>query len=512
MYRRRYTKQLTFVDFFLPFGGKLRSDNRWVILADMIPWELVESFYAEHFAKSKRGPSAKSARVALGALIIKERLGVSDEEAVEQIRENPYLQYFLGFKEFRDEPPFDPSMYVHFRKRFSLEHLNRINEAIVKAEQAKSTENSDNRKPDDDDTDGASSSGENKGKLIIDATCAPADIRYPTDIGLVNEAREKSEQIIDSLFEPLKGTQRKPRTYRQKARRLYLGHIKNRKRTTRQRRKILGQQLRFLRRNLKTIEKLTESVSLSLLTRSQYRSLLVIHELYRQQLWMYENRSHRIDDRIVSISQPHVRPIVRCKASAATEFGAKLSASLIDGDVFLDRLDWDAYNESGDLVGQVEGYRERFGHYPESVHCDKIYRTRDNRRFCKKHGIRISGPPLGRPPKKTEENSRALKEQKRQQRQDELDRNAVEGKFGQGKRRFGLARIMAKLSNTSETVIAITFLVMNLEKWLQKLFFCFIFGWLQHSAVTSKAVYVFSATLSFLLLPCRSIRLCCQRS
>jgi len=117
MYRRRYTKQLSFVDFLLPFGGKLRSDNRWVILADMIPWEIAESFYALNFSKSRRGPSAKSARVALGALIIKERLGVSDEEAVEQIRENPYLQYFLGFKEFHDEPPFDPSMYVHFRKR-----------------------------------------------------------------------------------------------------------------------------------------------------------------------------------------------------------------------------------------------------------------------------------------------------------------------------------------------------------------------------------------------------------
>ena len=231
MYRRRYTKQLSFVDFLLPFGGKLRSDNRWVILADMIPWEIAESFYAEKFSKSRRGPSAKSARVALGSLIIKERLGVSDEEAVEQIRENPYLQYFLGFKEFQDEAPFDPSMYVHFRKRFSFEQLNQINEAIVKAEQSK-------RKGDDGHHDTCSSGG-NKGKMIIDATCAPADIRYPTDINLVNEAREKSEQIIDTLFAPLKGVQRKPRTYRQKARRLYVYQVKNRKRTAIQRRKAL---------------------------------------------------------------------------------------------------------------------------------------------------------------------------------------------------------------------------------------------------------------------------------
>ncbi len=511
MYRKRYSKQLSFVDFHLPFGGKLRSDNRWVILADMIPWELAESFYAEQFSnKNRRGAPPKSARVALGALIIKERLGVSDEETVEHIRENPYMQYFLGFSEFREEPPFDPSMYVHFRKRFSLEQLNQINEAIVKAEQTKATTQSTPDQPDDDDSD--SSGGSNKGKLIVDATCAPADIRYPTDISLVNEAREKSEQAIDTLFTPLRGTQRKPRTYRKKARRLYVNHTKNRKRIARQRRKILGQQLRFLGRNLRTIDKLCRTVSLTLLSRRQYRDLLVIHELYRQQLWMYENRSHRISDRIVSISQPHVRPIVRGKAAAATEFGAKLSASLVDGNVFLDRLSWDAYNECTDLEGQIEDYKHRFGHYPESVHCDKIYRTRDNRRFCTKRGIRISGPPLGRPPKKTSENSEALLARKRQQRQDELDRIPIEGKFGQAKRRFGLDRIMAKLSNTSETMMSITFLVMNLEKWLQKIFSALFLAFstlLARLKTINMSSWQSYGKLFWLQVP---IRFSCQRS
>jgi hypothetical protein len=483
MYRKNNSKQLSFV---LPFGGKLRSDNRWVILADMIPWDLAESFYEKQFSASGLGPAAKSVRVALGALIIKERLGVTDEEAVLQIQENPYLQFFLGFKEFRDEPPFDPSMYVHFRKRFSLEQLNQINEAIVKADQ-------DN---DDDDTQGHDSQGGNKGKLIIDATCAPADIRYPTDISLINEAREKSEQIIDILFEPLKGTQRKPRTYRRKARRLYLTHAKVRKHTARQRRKILGQQLRFLGRNLRTIEQLSQQVSLTLLPRRHYRLLLIIHELHRQQLLMYENRSHRVDDRIVSISQPHIRPIVRGKASAPTEFGAKLSASLVDGRAFIDRLSWDSYNESGDLVPQLEEYRKRFGQYPASVHCDKIYRTRENRRFCKQHGIRLSGPPLGRPPKKTQENAEAIKAQKQQQRQDECDRIPIEGKFGQGKRRFGLSRIMAKLSQTSETMIAVTFIVMNLEKLLREAFLGFIFHFFRQSSLSLKALFSFMATIS----------------
>jgi hypothetical protein len=159
------------------------------------------------------------------------------------------------------------------------------------------------------------------------------------------------------------------------------------------------------------------------------------------------------------------------------EFGAKLSASVVDGAVFLDRLDWDPYNESGDLVAQVKAYKQRFGCYPASVHCDTIYRTRENRKFCKKHNIRMSGPPLGRPPKQTAENTQELRDRTHQRQQDEIDRIPIEGKFGQGKRRFGLDRIMAKLPETSETVMATIFIVMNLERWLKKLFFALFFCW-----------------------------------
>lgn len=507
MYRTTPDNQLAFEDFYLPFGGKLRSDNRWVLLARMVPWDTAEAFYEKQLSQSGQGAPAKPVRVALGALIIKERLGVSDEEAVEQIRENPYLQYFLGFHEFRDEAPFDSSMFVHFRHRFSLDQLNQINEALVCAEQTEAEQNDEASPPEDDDSDDNASSENNSGKLIVDATCTPADIRYPTDISLINEAREKSEQIIDILFAPLKGHQRKPRTYRQKARRLFLKYSKSRKRSARQTRKVLGQQLRFLRRNLNTIEQLAEQTSLTLLDRRQYKNLLVIHELYRQQQWMYENRCHRISGRIVSISQPHVRPIVRGKASAPTEFGAKLSASLVNGSVFLDRLDWDPFNESGDLIEQVKTYKQRFGCYPESVHCDAIYRTQENRRFCKKHGIRMSGPPLGRPPKKTSENTQELQDRKLQQRQDELDRIPIEGKFGQSKRRFSLNRVMTKLADTSETAIAIVFIVMNLEKWLQKLIFALL--WCLRLS-TKRPLQTLHALMGRLLLAGRSFCWCGQ--
>ena len=208
--------------------------------------------------------------------------------------------------------------------------------------------------------------------------------------------------------------------------------------------------------------------TLEVLSKRQYKLLLVVGEVYRQQLWLYENKKQSIDDRIVSLNQPHIRPIVRGKAGKSVEFGAKLSASCFDGYIFLDHISWDNFNESADLKMQVEALKTYTGHYPESVHVDKIYRTRENRAWCKERGIRISGPPLGRP------NKTVSKEKRKQALQDEKIRNCIEGKFGQSKRRFSLNRVMAKLSYTSQTTIAITFLVMNLSTHLLRLFSAFL--------------------------------------
>ena len=477
MYRKNNSHQLKFENFYLPFGGQLRSDNRWVVLAKQIPWQQIEDAYDKLFCDDNGCP-AKSARMALGALLIKERLGASDRETVEQISENPYLQYFLGLMEYQDAPLFDHSMMTHFRKRFDKETLADINESIIE----NATEDSNNSEVvppavKDESSDGnADNPPSNKGKMLVDATCTPADIAYPTDVSLLNEAREKSEEIIDAMHEPFIGVRKKPRMYRQKARKAYLVVAKQKRPGYKKIRKAIGQQLRYLKRNFGYIESMAEEGSLKYLGKRLYRLLLVINELYRQQLWMYENHKHSISDRIVSLYQPHVRPIVRGKAKSAVEFGAKVSISLVDGFSFVEKIGWDPYNESCDLKEQIKAYHNRFGFYPESVHVDKIYRTKDNRRFCKKHGIRLSGPPLGRPTMEAD----ALKEQKKLQHQDEVDRIAIEGKFGQGKRRFSLARIMTKLAGTSEVSIMVSFIVMNLEKILTEIgsFLSFVWQWL----------------------------------
>lgn len=202
MYRRSSPGQLSFENFYLPFGGKLSGENRWFKLAEMIPWESFELEYAEQFSPSMGAP-AKPFRVALGTLIIKEKLGVSDTETVEQIRETPYLQYFLRFSEYRDTAPFDASMLVHFRQRLNLELLTQVNDAVVESVIASESFPDDTSvavstlsKDDEDEPPPPP----NQGQLLIDATCAPADIRYPTDLDLLNDARKASEAILDTLY------------------------------------------------------------------------------------------------------------------------------------------------------------------------------------------------------------------------------------------------------------------------------------------------------------------------
>lgn len=468
---RNQSTQLELPNFYLPFGGELDPENRWVKLAGIVPWDVVESCYRIGNKAPNHdgiGSPALASRVAFGSLVIKERLGCTDEETVDQILENPYLQFFLGYTEMLKERAFDPSMMVHFRKRFQQEDYDRINLFIIRG--ASSGDKNKDIEPNDEDQQDPPT---HSGKLLIDATVTPADITYPTDLKLLNAAREKLEDVIDILHRPFIGELKKPRTYRKIARREYLEVTKLKKISKSKRRSALRKQLEHLKRNLGHIERYINEhgADLSRLNNYQYQCLLAASEVYRQQLEMWEQRVNRINHRIVNLCQPWVRPIVRGKQSAKTEFGAKISISVLAGGyVSLDRLEWDAYNESSDLISQALSYKAKFGYWPESIHADKIYVNRENRAWCKDNGIRLSGPPLGRPKKETESNREELKAESAQRKQDGRDRNPVEGKIGNGKRKGTLNRIMAKLKETSVSVINIAIIVLNLDKKLAELF------------------------------------------
>ena len=440
-------KQISLYEFGQKAGLILDPKNRWVQMSELIDWDALEDEHKKQYCKDNGAP-AKPVRMAIGALLIKQIEGLADEKLVLHIQENPYMQYFCGIKEFSYDQPFAPSLMVEFRKRFNDYVIWSINEKLFRPE-------TPSKKDDDDETDPP-----NKGMLILDATCAPANITYPTDINLCNEAREKTEEMVERMHEGQRGEAEKPRLDKKKARKEYTKVAKSKKGQKNVMRKAIKKQLSYLRRNLSYIDKLIIAGLYNLLTDRQKEQLETIRKLYLQQKHMIDNRINTVDDRIVSISQPHVRPMVRGKAAAKVEFGAKVAASVVDGYVFLDNISWNPYNESGDLIELVEYYKAVYGFYPEAVIVDKIYRTRENIGFCNERGIRISGPKLGRPRK---DESTVDKEQAYR---DSGIRNAIEGKFGIGKIAYGLRRVMAKLRDTSETVINLAFLAMNLVRKL----------------------------------------------
>ena len=183
----------------------------------------------------------------------------------------------------------------------------------------------------------------------------------------------------------------------------------------------------------------------------------MIREVYQQQEYMYHNNVHSVPNRIVSISQPYIRPIVRGKAIAPVEFGAKLDMSIDEtGFARLERLSFDAYNESDVLIESIKKYHQRTGHYPERVLVDQIYLNRNNRAFCKEHNIRISGPALGRPKQETD----AIR---KQAYTDNTDRIEVERGFSLAKRCYGLGLIRTKLDTTTRSSIALSILAMNVD-------------------------------------------------
>ena len=483
--------QTALADFIFPYG-RLKEDNRWVKLAKLIPWADIERDYAAGF--SPVGAPAHPARMALGALIAKQELHCSDRELVQHVAENPYLQYFLGLTEFTDECPFGASTLVAFRTRFTVEDVTRINDMIIARASGRGAdedgEDGGDRKDDGDDgKDGGCHDGDVGGgidgrdpkdgvctkadgadedthelTMSLDATVAPSDIAYPQDMRLLDEARRYLEDAIDAIC--AETGVRKPRMYREVARREFLTWSKSKKRGAKKTQRAIRKQLAYIKRDLRYYHDLADHYAPDVAI-YQMGMIETIETLFAQQSYMYENKTHSVPDRIVSLSQPWVRPIVRGKAAANTEFGAKVHLSTDDaGLARIEHLSFDAFNESEGLIGAVEGFYERYGRWPDRILADKIYRTRTNLAWCKERHIRLSGPKLGRPLKDVE----ATNEQKATEQRDAADRNVVEGVFGTTKRTYGLACVATRLEHTTKTVIAISIMVFNLNKLLASSF------------------------------------------
>lgn len=443
-------QQLKIEEFGNLYQMNLNSNNRWIQLAKHFPWDRCVKIYTNHF--SDAGRMTINPRIVIGSLIIKHKMNLSDEQTIQIIIENPYMQYFLGLDEFYAEPLFSPSLFVEWRKMLGNETFNEFSDILITICYGDQMEEGQT----EDET-----TTQNKGKLKLDATVADQNITYPNDLNILNKAREKTETIIDLLYDHVRDHMKvKPRTYRKVARKKYLTESKKRQVNKKTLRSAIRYHLNCLDRNISSINLMLDMLKENPLPHKKMREFWVIQIVNDQQREMYDNKTHTCSDRIVSITQPYVRPIVRGKSGKKVEFGTKLGLSLVDGFAKAQTLSWDAYNESADLIPHVESYKKLYGYYPDLVQVDKIYGTNKNRTWCKKRNIRMTVIPKGKQAEQSQY-------EKRKQRKEFNERNQVEGKIGQAKQGYGLNNIKAKLSTTSHSWIGLILFVTNLTTFAE---------------------------------------------
>ncbi|MGB8953511.1 MAG: IS5 family transposase [Candidatus Aminicenantales bacterium] len=439
MYKSKGRKTIPLFPELFPFGGKLDERNRWLRVAELIPWDELEDEYRKHF--SDVGRPAKDAQLIIGLLLLKHMTGLSDEGLVAEVLENPYMQAFCGFRSFVTEDVLDSSTLTKMRERLGLtffKELERktykvlIDRKIIKA----------------------------KG-MLVDATVFPEDIKYPNDVGLLNDVQEWLVKQIKRIGRAV--GRKNVRTYRRSARKEYLNFSKKKVKTKKAIAKAKKKMLQYVRRNIKQLKNLIQIVRVKRhkIQKKIRERLHVAEEIFRQQWEMYKRKVNRIANRIVSLHRPYVRPIKRGKQRQDTEFGGKGAVVHVDGFLFLDSFKHEAYDEAEVAVHHVAAYQERFGKLPPYLAADQKYGTQDNRDRLGPLGIRTSFKPRGRKAKDGPKRDAWFKTKQR-------ERNRVEGHIGHGKEHNGLDRVRYAGVDGSEMWVRAGILAMNLKTALKR--------------------------------------------
>ena len=446
MYRPQNAQQMSFEDFNQPLGMHMSPDNRWIKRADSIPWAKLEPIYAKAFPKHT-GNIAKTFRMAFAALDIQAKYDLSNRELVQMIMENPYFQYYLGLPGYEYKAPFEQSSLFYFKQRLTPEILAQVNEVIC--QEAKDNQDKHNGKP-------THRAHQNRGTLVLDATAVPANIKYPQDPKLLNDALVHTAKTI--LQQCHRHHLKVPELALEEAHRDYLNYAKM-KRPGKQRRVTQGHQVAYLKVALVWMGVHEAQLTLS---KRQARDLTTAQTICAQQEFMFKTNTNRVDNRIVSFSQPHVRPIKRGKIKCPTEFGQKIDVSNSNGYLRIEHESNTGFNEADDLIPVCQRYHNREGGYPRRLLVDELYRTKANLAWCKEHHIRVSGNRLG--------TDKVHEFTTRQGYKDERDRTMIERDFAVAKANHGLARIRSKVTETVEATIGMAIASLNLDKMMRILF------------------------------------------
>ena len=306
----RYTsfKQLSIEEFKTPFEKEIDINNRWVVLANSLPWDELANIYHKAMSPVKGAPG-KDARIVIGALIVKHKLGISGDETIQIIRENPYIQYFLGIKEFTNNPIFDSGLFPSILKRLGIDTFNQMQKEIIEKAlniQLKSKRNG----------------------LIVATQPSGQLTNFSSNLKLLSEARIACEEIIDKLYNEF-NHKAMPTNYRQKALNEFIAATDESSHTKKENKKAVGRQLIFLKRRIRSIHKLLDTYTGKIapdkltvikgantipLNGSDLRRFWIIQQLFAQQQKMHKIGKKSCPERIIYINHPYNRPVANTKA------------------------------------------------------------------------------------------------------------------------------------------------------------------------------------------------------
>lgn len=433
MYRAKDRSENYLFRELMPFGGQLAEGNRWLKIKGLIPWGELEREYASYF--SGRGRPGLDGRLVIGLFLLKHMTVLSDVEVVLGLQENVYWQAFCGMEQFETARKLDPSSLTKIRHKLGVKFTRDLEKRTYQVLIDKKII---------------------RGKgMLVDATVMPEKIRYPNDVGLLNDVREWT---VGRLKEIAGKTGERVRTYRRKARKLFLNFSKKKIKTRQMIERTKKRMLQYVRRNLGQLK--ARVGQLDYLVRKEVEERLKVAEkIYAQQKQMYDEKVQRCEARVVSWWREYVRPIKRGKSGGKeVEFGPKVCLSHVDGFTFLDEFNHENYSEARvDIVEkQIKNYEERFGHKPPSMTGDQLYGNRGNRELLKVLEILPAFKPLGR---KGEESQRQERYLRRKQR----ERNRIEGDIGNVKEHYGCDGIRYHYVEGSEMWVRLGLLAKNLK-------------------------------------------------
>ena len=437
MYKKKKRNQEYLFQELMPFGGQLDQENRWLKIRKMIPWEDLEEKYRGYF--SNVGRPGKDGQMIIGLYLLKHMTDRSDEEVRLELQENVYWQAFCGLEQFEVKPLLDSSSLTKLRKRLGVKFIKEMEELTYAVLVDKKII---------------------KGKgMLVDGTVFPENVKYPNDVGLLNDVRE---WMVDQIKKISKQTGKKIRTYCRSARKGYLNFVKKKQKTKKMIKKAKREMLQYVRRNMAQIKELIQESKESADKKFQEKISLA-EIILAQQYEMYKNNTRSVKDRVVSFYRGYVRPIKRGKNGKPVEFGPKGALSLVDGFLFLGTLNHDNFSEAqvGIVENQVNHYERMFKKKPPSFAADKLYGSLANRKLLKEKGIRGAFKMLGRKGKNSGAYDQWFKKKQRQ-------RNQIEGAFGNGKNHYGLEKILYHGIEGSEMWVRSCILGMNLKAALAR--------------------------------------------